>query len=66
MPLELHHKLEQAAKDKLTAHFAIRIELMQPIRIARRQFHDAPHNIDAQRLVNRAKATFERLLPFFK
>jgi hypothetical protein len=60
VPLELHHKLEQAAKDKLTEHFAIRIELLQPIRIGRRQFHDAPDNIDTQRFVNRAKATVER------
>jgi hypothetical protein len=60
VPLELYHKLEQAEKDKLTAPFAVRIELLQSIRIARRQFHDAPDNIDAQRSVSRAKPTFER------
>jgi hypothetical protein len=50
VPLEPYYKLEQAAKDKWTTLFAVRIELLQSIRIARRQFYDAPDNIDAQKV----------------
>jgi hypothetical protein len=56
VPLEPHHKLEQAAKNKWTTPFAVRMKLLQSIRIARRQFHGGPANIDVQGSASRGEA----------